>query len=258
MRGNHACARFGFGSYDRRQLDKGGLEMVESSESPGNAPDETGGSVERGNGSAEGIHSLICGLSGWGKSYYLAWILRQRKRWILWIPWGRGFEKIGVHVKSYSDLLKYWKENKDKPTCRVVYYPPLYDTELCYDLLEDFSKRLFREGDNIIFALDEAQRYRAVTAGGTKGDYPKSYYMLQDEGRHHGISTIQAVRRPVQTPPESRGLADECVSFHLNSGNDLRILEDYFGDEVDKIRHLPKYHFLKYTAGEEITENGPV
>jgi hypothetical protein len=52
----------------------------------------------------------------------------------------------------------------------------------------------------------------------------------------------------MQTTPLLRSLADHVVTFRLNSSNDVRVLDDYFGDFAERVRLLPKFWRAEWDA----------
>lgn len=102
---------------------------------------------------------------------------------------------------------------------------------------------------NIIFFVDEAEQFMNVRK-------PLSQYMMliTRRGRHRGIGAVAITRRIAEFNKEFFSLSDHVFLFRVFSPNDIRYIQEFLGNDAEKLRHYPNYEYMHYSYGN-IEEN---
>lgn len=184
-------------------------------------------------------HVLICGQTGSGKTFLANRELAKEKGVLILTPFPRDYAGAGTIFPDLPSALVYLRS---APYERSAVAPlpgrsgPATASIACEYIYSYPSAR--------ILAIDECHRIREGV------DVPSSVHDFVCEGRHVGLSLWAISQRPVRTPIVVRSEAGRVISFRQNSKNDIRILEDYFGDDAEKARTLAPYCYLEWNGGE--------
>lgn len=184
--------------------------------------------------------TIITGLSGWGKSYHACRIIRARTRVLVCSPYPEDDFGRCCMLVDWQHAHKVITEDE---SFRRAFSLKLHG-EMAYNAMDKICRILFSDGHDFLFVIDEAQRYR-ISA---HGEFPPGLHSLCDEGRHKKIDVCMIARRPVQIAPIGRSLASDVITFRLRAGNDIKILEDWFGDYSEEARELNQFHRMEYHA----------
>lgn len=194
---------------------------------------------------------LVSGKSGFGKSYYVQRRIKEiDKNYIIFTPYPEDYKDCGILINDYDSLKEYIVKND---RWRIVYPMNISQFRKNYVVLYNFCNFIFYQEKACLVCIDEIQNLRldARKEISLKGELPVSLYRIIDEGRHYDIDIICVARRPVQFTPLLQSLADEIVTFRLTSNNDIKKLEEFFGDNAYKAAQLKKFHALRHVETEE-------
>lgn len=177
---------------------------------------------------------FVCGKRRSGKSYFLAWLLGQVKRWIMWdINWEYEQNRFSQSKTVYTINGLVQAYNTGTP--RIIYRPKTKTPEN----FNIYCKTVFRMS-NIVCAVEEIERYAT--------SHHMEFWNKQivDIGRHRGIGLFCTARRTKRTNPDILFNSDHIVGFHQRRPEDIEYLVDYIGENAFKLGTLPEFHFVWY------------
>ena len=174
---------------------------------------------------------LIFGKRGSGKSYLAHSILKSHKRYLVYDVLGE--YEDGVCFESKADLADFWERNLDREF-RLIYRPLKPRDEF-----EDICKLVLACGD-MTFLVEELDTFCSPQEIGD------SFASIIQRGRHFNITFIGVSQRPFGINRVISSQAKEIYTFQHDEPRDLDYLSLYIGKEVEQIKALKEYHFLKW------------
>lgn len=134
----------------------------------------------------------------------------------------------------------------------VIVYDPLweYDTKISFhphsDSKEDFDRfmRICWERGNLYICVDEAERYfrnnRMLTEHSMK---------IVNTGRHRNIGMLVVTRRLADLNKTVFGLSNNAILFQMFLPNDIRYIQEFYGDEAKDLKTMGKFQYKVFSMG---------
>jgi len=176
---------------------------------------------------------LVLGKRGTGKSYHVKKILESENRYLVYDVLGEYSD--GVIFQDISELVIFWKNHLDN--FRLIYQPlqPI-------DEFNDICELVWSCGD-MLFVVEEIDTFCSSSF------ISKEFAQIIQRGRHKNISLLGVSQRPFGISRLLTSQAKEIISFQQSEPRDIEYLSAYFGNDVEKIRELPKWSYLKWYDG---------
>lgn len=178
----------------------------------------------------EGEVVIIVGKRRYGKSTWLDKYLRPKKRRFVFDP----FRKFPAEYLIADEIIERHENGKfrleNSPSLSIgSHFLPDLDLIVAVSYLNGHSYLVieecgvaFTKGERISEPLQEA-----VFLGG-----------------HQWLSLVFVAQRAASIPIELRSQATRLISFLQTEKNDVRWLEDYFGDRFEEVKTLEKFECL--------------
>lgn len=181
---------------------------------------------------------LIFGKRGSGKSYLADHLLKSYNRYLVYDVLGEYNE--GVCFESLSDLADFWEKNLDREF-RLIYRPLKPRDEF------DAVCKLVLDCGDMTFMVEELDTFCSPQEMGD------SFASIIQRGRHFNITFIGVSQRPFGINRVISSQAKEIYTFQHDEPRDLEYLSLYIGKEVEQIKTLKEYHFLKWLSRGSVT-----
>ncbi len=181
---------------------------------------------------------LILGQRGSGKSYLAKSMLKEYNRYLVYDTLGE-YEQ-GVFFNKLDDLKEFWlKVYQDN--FRLIYQPtiPRADFDEVCDLV-------YACGD-MLFLVEEIDSFCSAQ------DISLPFANITQRGRHKDITLIGVSQRPFGINRLITSQAKEVYSFLHREPRDVEYLKFFIGSEAEKVRDLPRYHYLLWRGGQSVS-----
>lgn len=178
------------------------------------------------------------GQRGSGKSYLAKSMLKNHNRYLIYDTLGE-YEQ-GVFFDNLDKLKEFWlKVYQDN--FRLIYQPtiPRADFDEVCDLV-------YTCGD-MMFLVEEIDCFCSAQ------DISLPFANITQRGRHRNITLIGVSQRPFGINRLVTSQAKEIYSFVHREPRDIEYLKFFIGSEAEKVRDLPRYHYLLWKGGQGIT-----
>lgn len=174
---------------------------------------------------------LILGKRGSGKSHLAKTLLQQSKRFLVFDTLCE--YKDGVIFENIKDLSDFWAEHIEKDF-RLIYQPlnPVQE-------FDNICKLVWASG-NMSFVVEELDTFCSSQ------NISDSFASIIQRGRHRDITLIGISQRPYGISRLITSQAKEIYTFIHTEPRDIEYLSMYMGKDVEKLRDLEQYHYLKW------------
>lgn len=83
----------------------------------------------------------------------------------------------------------------------------------------------------------------------------QEYSEAINQGRHWGLSIIAVSTRAAKIPTDFKAQVSKIIAFGQNLPNDVEYLSEFMGDAAERLRTLPRFHYLEWTPDGKIEEH---
>ncbi len=191
---------------------------------------------------------LVLGKRGSGKSYLAKDMLKAYDRYLIFDTLGEYTD--GVCFSSLKELGEFW-ENYVDTKFRLI-YQPLNPYKEIDDPFNPGSKNKKTEFDIICDLVWECGNMALIVEEldtfTSSADISDSFANVIQRGRHEDITLIGISQRPYGINRLISSQAKEIYSFVMTEPRDIEYLSQYIGKDVEQIRELKQYHYLKWDA----------
>jgi hypothetical protein len=187
---------------------------------------------------------LITGQRGQGKTTYLKDQIGIFDRVIIFDVLGEFTFEYSGYPTAYNmgDFFKMLKRNMNDNFFVIDYFNPKTSEE-DFETICTAINRL----QNIMFVVDEIDYFCSSHS------IPRQFDEIVKRGRHQGLNLIVATRRPHEIPPIIRSQVSSLVTFRHIEPNDLDYLGSIINLPVEEISSLKRFHYVKWTVDEGIS-----
>ncbi len=191
---------------------------------------------------------LLLGKRGGGKSYLARSMLKQYDRYLVFDTIGE-YSAEGVCFQNLKELGEFWEKYVDKKF-RLIYQPlnPYKIVEEETGKTEfDLICELVWDCENMALIVEEMDAFCSPMA------ISDSFANIVQRGRHRNITLIGISQRPYGINRLISSQAKEIYSFIMTEPRDIEYLSQYVGKDVEQIRELKEYSYLKWDAVKGIS-----
>ena len=180
---------------------------------------------------------LILGQRGSGKSYLAGEMLACYSRYLIYDTLGE--YSRGVIFLSLAELKAFWGKTYSG-NFRLIYQPvnPIEDFDEVCDLVYELG--------DMMFLVEEIDTFCSSQTIST------SFANIIQRGRHKDITLIGVSQRPYGINRLITSQAKEIYSFLHREPRDVDYLKFFIGSEAERVRSLPRYHYLLWQGGKGI------
>jgi len=189
---------------------------------------------------------LVLGKRGGGKSYLAKSLLKNYDRYIIFDTLGEYTD--GVCFDNLKDLGEFWDKYFDTKF-RLIYQPlnpyKIIDKEnekTEFDIVCD----LVWDCGNMALIVEEIDTFCSSMA------ITDSFANVIQRGRHRDITLIGISQRPYGINRLISSQSKEIYSFVMTEPRDIDYLSQYIGKDVEQIRELGQYQYLKWEASGKL------
>jgi len=181
---------------------------------------------------------LVLGQRGGGKSYLANEMLPEYPRYLIYDTLGE--YSRGVAFLTLQELKDFWGKSYQR-NFRLIYQPvnPIEDFDEVCDLV-------YSLGD-MMFLVEEIDTFCSSQTIST------AFANIIQRGRHKNITLIGVSQRPYGIHRLITSQAKEIYSFLHREPRDVEYLKSFIGSEAEKVRDLPRYHYLLWRGGKGIS-----
>lgn len=181
---------------------------------------------------------LILGQRGSGKSYLANEMLAKYPRYLIYDTLGE--YSRGVIFLELQNLKSFWGEHY-QGNFRLIYQPvnPIEDFDEVCDLVYELG--------DMMFLVEEIDTFCSSQMIST------AFANIIQRGRHKDITLIGVSQRPYGIHRIITSQAKEIYSFLHREPRDVDYLKFFIGSEAEKVRDLPRYHYLLWQGGKGVS-----
>ena len=182
---------------------------------------------------------LILGKRGGGKSYLVKQHLEGFNRFLVYDTLGEYTQ--GVIFQDIPSLVEFWQKHYQEDF-RLVYQPLQPE--------EDFAAvcELVWACGNMVLVVEEIDRFTDSHSLGFE------FANIVQRGRHRHITLIALSQRPYRVNRTLSSQVKEMYTFKQNEPRDIDFISEFIGEDVERIRELPLYNYIHWTADGKIEQ----
>jgi hypothetical protein len=181
---------------------------------------------------------FVCGQRGSGKSYWTKKLVRSLPRCIV-------FDSLGEYeadqrIYDLEEMVDFLIADQTNEKLFTI----AYDTHLGAEDFPLFCRAILARG-NVHLVIEELDLYCKPLS--TDPEFLK----LLKYGRHYGIQIIGVSRRPAEVSRDFTSQATRFITFGNREPRDIQYFRSVFGNEADRIKTLPQFHYLDINFSDQ-------
>ena len=182
----------------------------------------------------------VIGSTGEGKTQFSVWLLSIAHFDVMpYIIWDYKREPLIAQLPAKEIGLS--EKLPEKPGLYVL--RPDHNQQ---DEAENYLGKIYARGHTGLY-FDEA--YMLPNSGVHGNGYLRAIYT---QGRTKKIPAITLTQQPAHILSFAFSEAQHRAVFYLNRPRDRKTIQEYFPENVDFRKHLPKYHSWWYSSGDRV------